>query len=111
VLASVMALSGGFEDLTSLVMFGSWTFYGLAVLSMLRMRRTQPNLPRPYSTWGYPVTPVLFVIGAFALALSLWVANPVRSTIGFVLVMSGLFFYQAWTRDAPPPSHRGASEL
>jgi APA family basic amino acid/polyamine antiporter len=67
-------------------------------------------MPRPYSTWGYPVTPVLFVIGAFALALSLWVANPVRSTIGFVLVMSGLFFYQAWTHDAPPPSHRETGE-
>jgi APA family basic amino acid/polyamine antiporter len=111
VLASVMALSGGFEDLTSLVMFGSWTFYGLAVLSMLRMRRTQPDMPRPYSTWGYPVTPVLFVIGAFALALSLWVANPVRSTIGFVLVMSGLFFYRAWTSDARPPSQREVGEL
>jgi APA family basic amino acid/polyamine antiporter len=97
-IASVMALSGTFEDLTSLVMFGSWTFYALAVLSMVRMRKKYPAMPRPYRTWGYPVTPVLFVIGAFALALSLWVARPIRSTIGFVLVISGLFFYRYWTR-------------
>ncbi|MGC1782990.1 MAG: amino acid permease [Acidobacteriaceae bacterium] len=98
-IASVMALSGTFEDLTSLVMFGSWTFYALAVLSMIRMRKKYPEMPRPYRTWGYPVTPVLFVIGAFALALSLWVARPIRSTIGFVLVLSGLFFYRYWTRN------------
>ncbi len=103
VLASCMALSGGFEDLTSLVMFGSWTFYGLAVFAMLRMRRTQPDMPRPYRTWGYPVTPVLFVCGAFALAISLWIARPVRSTIGFVLVLSGLFFYRVWTRRVKKP--------
>lgn len=97
--ASVMALTGTFEDLTSLVMFGSWTFYGLAVLAMVRMRTKYPDMPRPYRTWGYPVTPVLFVIGAFALALSLWIARPVRSTIGFLLVIGGLFFYWHWTRN------------
>ena len=107
-IASLMALTGSFEDLTSLVMFGSWIFYGLAVLSMLHMRRTYPNMPRPYRTWGYPVTPVIFIIGAFALASSLWVARPIRSTIGLVLVLSGLFFYRAWMQDksrlAVPPS-------
>jgi amino acid transporter len=103
-LASLMALSGGFEDLTSLVMFGSWTFYGVAVLSMMRLRQTQPDMPRPYRTWGYPVTPVLFVCGAFALALSLWIARPVRSTIGVVLVLSGLFFYRVWTRRTTKPN-------
>jgi APA family basic amino acid/polyamine antiporter len=97
VLASLMALTGTFEDLTALVMFGSWTFYALAVLAMMRMRKTEPELPRPYRTWGYPLVPVLFVVGAFALAASLWASRPIRSSIGVLLILSGLIFYRRWS--------------
>ncbi len=102
VMAGLMALSGTFEDLTSLVMFGSWIFYGLAVVSMLRMRRTEPNLPRPFRTWGYPAIPIIFIIGAAALAVSLWMARPVRSSIGLALILCGLFFYRSWRSTASP---------
>jgi basic amino acid/polyamine antiporter, APA family len=96
VLASLMALSGTFEDLTSLFIFATWIFYGLAVVSMMRMRRTEPNLPRPYRTWGYPAVPLLFVLGAVALTISLWIARPVRSSLGLVLILFGLVFYRYW---------------
>jgi basic amino acid/polyamine antiporter, APA family len=96
IIASVMALTGTFEELTSLVMFGSWIFYGLAVLAMLRMRRTEPTLARPYRTWGYPVVPVIFVFGAATLAVSLWMARPVRCSIGLALILFGLVFYRSW---------------
>lgn len=99
--AGLMALTGTFEDLTSLVMFGSWIFYGLAVVSMLRMRHTEPKLPRPFRTWGYPVLPIVFILGAAALALSLWIARPVRSSAGLALILFGLVFYRSW-RSAPP---------
>ncbi len=64
-LASVMALSGTFEDLTSLFIFATWIFYALAVVALFRLRRTEPDLPRPYRAWGYPVLPALFVLGAW----------------------------------------------
>ncbi|MDT8070601.1 MAG: amino acid permease [Terriglobia bacterium] len=95
-MASLMALSGTFEDLTSLVMFGSWIFYGFAVAAMIRMRITEPDLPRPFRTWGYPLVPVLFIAGAFALAVSMWLNRPIRSSIGLVLILCGLFFYRSW---------------
>ena len=91
-----MALSGTFEDLTSLFIFATWIFYGLAVVSMMRMRRTEPNLARPYRTWGYPVVPLLFIFGAIALTISLWIARPVRSSLGLVLILFGLVFYRYW---------------
>jgi basic amino acid/polyamine antiporter, APA family len=100
-MGSVMAMSGTFEDLTSLVMFGSWIFYGLAVVSMMRLRRTEPNLPRPFHTWGYPVVPVIFVAGAWAVAASLWLARPVRCSIGLALILSGLMFYRSWRSRGP----------
>src|SRR5216117_4576814 len=55
VLTSLMALTGTFEELTSLFIFASWIFYGLAVVSLLRLRKTEPNMPRPYRCPGYPV--------------------------------------------------------
>jgi APA family basic amino acid/polyamine antiporter len=104
VLASLFALSGTFEELTSLFVFALWIFYGLAVVSMMRMRLTEPELPRPYRCWGYPWVPGTFVAGAAALTVTLWLARPVRSSIGLVLIFSGLIFYRHWQRKLPPQS-------
>ncbi len=96
VLASLMALTGTFEELTSLFIFAGWIFYGLAVLAMFRMRRTKPDMPRPYRTWGYPWVPGVFVAGALALTINIWLERPVRSSIGLLLILSGLIFYRHW---------------
>jgi len=100
VLAGLMALTGTFEELTSLFVFAAWIFYGLSVVAMLRLRRIAPNLERPYRTWGYPVVPALFVAGAFALTISIWIERPIRSSIGLVLILSGLVFYRYWRPQA-----------
>lgn len=97
-MATVLALTGTFEELTSLVMFANWMFYGTAVLAMMRMRRTKPMLKRPYLTWGYPVTPILFVIGAFAISGGLWLVRPVRSSLGLLLILSGFIPYHFWRK-------------
>jgi len=97
-LASVMALTGTFEDLTSLFIFAGWIFYGLAVVALFRLRRAEPRMPRPYKTWGYPMVPLIFVIGAMTLTISIWVQRPVRSSIGLALMCSGLIFYRYWSR-------------
>jgi len=99
-LASLMALTGTFEDLTSLFIFAGWIFYGLAVVALFRLRRIEPQLPRPYRTWGYPVVPGLFVAGALALTISIWAERPVRSTIGLALILFGLVFYGHWRQRA-----------
>jgi amino acid transporter len=98
VLASVMALSGTFEELTNLFIFAGWIFYGLAVVAMFRLRKLEPNLERPYRCWGYPWVPGLFVLGALVLTINLWFVRPGRSTIGLLLILAGLPFYRYWTR-------------
>ena len=97
-LASIMALTGSFEDLTSMFVFATWIFYALGVVVMLRLRRVEPDLPRPYRAWGYPVLPVLFISGATALTVSLWIARPLRSSVGLALIAFGLVFYRYWKR-------------
>ena len=98
VLASVMALTGTFEELTNLFIFAGWIFYGLAVVALFRLRKTEPDLPRPYRCWGYPWVPGLFVIGALALTVNLWLDRPGRSTVGLLLILAGIPLYLYWQK-------------
>src|ERR1700693_5534050 len=98
VLASLMALTGTFEELTSLFIFAGWIFYGLAVVALFRMRYTEPDLPRPYRCWGYPWVPGIFVAGALALTVNIWRERPGRSSIGLLMIVAGLPFYRAWVK-------------
>jgi len=102
VLASLMALSGTFEELTNLFVFAAWIFYGLAVVALFRLRRTEPDMPRPYRCPGYPWVPGIFVAGALALTVSLWLERPARSSAGILLILAGLPFYRHWSRKAAP---------
>ncbi len=104
VLASVLALSGTFEELTNLFIFAGWIFYGLAVVALFRLRRTEPEMERPYRCWGYPWVPGAFVLGALALTVNLWLDRPGRSTIGLLIILAGLPFYRWWTRRAADAS-------
>jgi amino acid transporter len=98
VLASLMALTGTFEELTNLFVFAAWIFYGLAVVALFRLRKTEPEMRRPYRCSGYPWVPGIFVAGALALTVSLWLQRPGRSTIGLLLIAAGLPFYRRWSR-------------
>jgi len=100
ILASIMALTGTFEELTNLFIFAGWIFYGLAVVALFRLRRTEPDMPRPYRCWGYPWVPGIFVAGALMLTVSLWLDRPGRSSIGLLLIFAGLPFYRWWSRSA-----------
>jgi basic amino acid/polyamine antiporter, APA family len=102
ILTSLMALTGTFEELSNLFIFAAWIFYGLAVLALFRLRKTEPNLNRPYRCWGYPWIPGLFVFGALVLTLNLWFVRPGRSTLGLLLILAGLPFYRYWTKRNSP---------
>ncbi len=104
-LAGLMALTGTFEELTNLFIFAAWIFYGAAVVALFRLRKTEPDMARPYRCWGYPWVPGLFVAGALALTVSLWIDRPGRSSIGVLLILAGLPFYRHWSsRTAEQPT-------
>jgi APA family basic amino acid/polyamine antiporter len=96
ILAGVMALTGTFEELTNLFIFAGWIFYGLTVVALFRLRKTDPEMPRPYRCWGYPWVPGIFVAGSLALTVSILMDRPGRSTIGLLLIIAGLPFYRRW---------------
>lgn len=97
--ACLLTCSGSFSLLTDLVIIAAFIFYGLIVFGVVILRKRQPNLHRPYKTLGYPLIPVLFTIFCLVLLAITLVSSPVKSAVGFGLVLSGLPFYFYWRRN------------
>ncbi len=95
-LGALVALTGTFEQLYSLYIFSLWIFFALGVLALIRLRLREPDLPRPYRAWGYPFTPLLFLVAALALTMHLWLEQPIRSTVGLLVILAGLPCYRGW---------------
>ena len=62
VIASIFALLGTYDQLITCIVFAGFVFYALSAAAVIRLRTVAPDLPRPYRTWGYPVTPIIFCI-------------------------------------------------
>lgn len=97
-LAALLALSGTYEELYSLFVFAVWIFFALTAIALLRLRRKEPNLVRPYRAWGYPLTPLVFLAAALALTVNLWMVRPVRSSLGLAVILLGIPFFYRWRK-------------
>ena len=91
--ASVIALSGTFDQITTSVMFALWIFFALVGSSLFVLRRKLPAAPRRYRTPGYPVVPILFILVAIWLVINSLKAYPVESAAGLFLIALGLPFF------------------
>ena len=68
--AAVLCLTGSYSQLFTYVTFGGVLFHVAAGLALFRLRRTRPDMARPYRVWGYPVVPALFVAGMGLLTVN-----------------------------------------
>ena len=91
--AAMLAASGSYQQLFTDVIFTAWIFYGLAVAAVLVLRRTRPQLERPFCVPGYPWVSLLFCAAAIGLALSTVIARPGGALIGIGLVAGGIPVY------------------
>jgi len=96
--ASVLALSGTFEQIITFVIFVSILFWIAAAASVFTLRKKRPDLPRPYKTWGYPVMPVVFIIASSGILLNTLIEKPVESLAGVGLTVMGIPIYYYWKR-------------
>jgi APA family basic amino acid/polyamine antiporter len=92
----ILSLSGTFEQLLTYVIFGQWIFFGLCVAAVIILRRKKPDLPRPYKTWGYPVTPVIFVIAALYITVNSLINEFWNAMAGLGIIVLGLPFFFYW---------------
>jgi basic amino acid/polyamine antiporter, APA family len=95
--ASVLVLSGSFDQLTDMLVFASFIFYGATSLGVFILRYRMPDAPRPYKAWGYPVVPALFIIFCIALIIITLVGKPREALLGLGLMATGVPFYMYWT--------------
>jgi APA family basic amino acid/polyamine antiporter len=95
---SVCSASPLYDQLATYVVFAQFVFYALSAGAVLRLRRKAPEIPRPYRTWGYPLTPIIFIAFAIWLVLNTIVATPKDSAIGAGLILLGLPGYFYWRR-------------
>ncbi len=103
-IAALLALSGTFEELYSLFVLAVWIFFALTAIALLRLRRKEPSLVRPYRVWGYPWTPMIFLAAAVALTVNLWMVRPVRSSVGLGVILVGIPFFYRWRKRFVPQS-------
>jgi basic amino acid/polyamine antiporter, APA family len=95
--ASLLALSGTYNQLLTYVVFIGFLFYALSALGVIVLRRREPGAARPYRTWGYPITPLVFVAFSLYLILNTIINAPRDSLIGGGLLIAGLPVYW-WCR-------------
>ena len=99
--SALLVFSGTFDQLITYVVFASWIFYAMSCAGVIILRRKQPDLERPYRTWGYPVVPVTFVLFAGFLVLNTIVSDLRDALIGAGLILTGLPAYLYWKRKSP----------
>ena len=82
------------------VIFGANVFYLLAIASVFVLRVRRPDAPRPYRTWGYPVTPALYVVASLGLLAHMLREKPVESVAGLAIIGLGLPAFWCFRRGA-----------
>jgi basic amino acid/polyamine antiporter, APA family len=96
--ASILVLSGSFDQLTDMLVFASFIFFGAVTLGLFILRVKEPSLPRPYKAWGYPIVPAFFLLFCIALVGITLFTKPREALLGLGLMATGVPFYFWWNR-------------
>ena len=93
-LAIVLVLAvGKFQALFSITLFAEWLFYMLTTSTVFIFRRREPDTPRPYRVWGYPVVPALFILASAVLLYYTFSDNVRNSLLGSLIMLAGIPVY------------------
>lgn len=91
--ACLLVFSGTFDQLTDMVIFAIFIFYGCTAFGVFILRRTMPDAHRPYKVWGYPFVPAIFILFAIGLFFNTIITQPREAIFGLVLILTGLPMY------------------
>ena len=102
-LAIVFVMVRTFEQLSDAFVLAIWPFYAAGAAAVYTLRRKRPDLPRAYRTWGYPVTPLLFI-----LAVVLLIGNALIEDVTHALRDNFGYYRALFTGNALPYESSGA---
>ncbi|MCP8861711.1 amino acid permease [Latilactobacillus curvatus] len=92
-IAIVMMFMGGFNTLTDMLVVVIWIFYILTFIAVFILRKREPELNRPYRTLGYPVIPVIAILGGIFIVVNTLFTQTMLTLIGIGITLLGLPFY------------------
>jgi APA family basic amino acid/polyamine antiporter len=98
--AMLLTLTGSYSDLLDYVIFAALAFYILTIAGIFVLRRTRPEMERPYRTFGYPVLPAAYIVVAGLVEVLLLAYKPNYTWPGLILVLLGVPVYFVWRRRA-----------
>ncbi len=96
--ACVLVLSGTFDQLTDMIIFAVFIYYGATTLGVFILRKKMPDAPRPYKVWGYPVVPAIVVAFCLILIVNTVFTRSHEAAIGAALMATGIPMYWWFTR-------------
>ena len=97
--SSILALSGTFEELITLVVFVNFMMWITAASTVFVLRKKQPDLDRPYKVWGYPYIPAFFILLSTAIMVNTFFTSPTQSFLGIGLTLIGVPAYLFWKKN------------
>ena len=104
--ATVLVLSGTFEQLFTYVIFIEVVLFAATGAAIFVLRRRRPEAPRPYRALGYPVVPAFFIAASLGVAVNTLIEKPVESLAGLGFLAAGLPAYALWRRRSQRHSGR-----
>jgi basic amino acid/polyamine antiporter, APA family len=94
--SSILVMSGSFDTISDYVIFAAWLFYMMGAVGVFVLRRKMPNEPRPYRVWGYPFTPIIFIVFSFLFLVNTLISDTQDAAMGLILIILGLPIYFYW---------------
>jgi APA family basic amino acid/polyamine antiporter len=82
-----------YSNLLDYVISAALIFYVLTIAGIVRLRRKWPDVPRPYRAWGYPIVPLIYIVGALAILCCLFAYRPASTWPGLIIVACGIPVY------------------
>jgi len=100
--ASILVSSGTYRQLFTRVIFTEWTFFAMMAGGIFLLRR-RPDYTPVYRVWGYPWTPIVFVVASATIVVNRLIVQPIDSAIGLGIVALGVPVYYLWAQRAVSP--------
>ena len=91
-----------YNNLLTYVISAALIFYILTIWGIFRLRRKRPDAERPYRAFGYPLIPVLYIIGAAVILAVLFIYQTATTWPGLVIVLTGIPVYFIWRKVGVP---------
>ncbi len=91
--ACLLVLSGSFDQLTDMIIFAVFIYYGSTAFGVFILRKRMPDAVRPYKVWGYPIVPAIFILFCIALFANTIITRPREAIFGMFLMLTGIPMY------------------